>query len=144
GSRVRWAAASASFVNASGGLWRPDARFLQLLHGIISEFGAWRIATDDEHQDMLDVGIARGYVLEPTNEHGREGHHVHGIQCVVLNWPVHVYPSGAPAVGHLNEVLFGVVIVHHGPVTGLGPAIAEIESFADLYRGKLGRLIADG
>ena len=78
-STVRWAAASASFVNASGGLWRPDARFLQLLHGTISEFGAWRIATDDEHQDMLDVGIARGYVLEATNEPGREGHHVQGI-----------------------------------------------------------------
>ncbi len=54
-----------------------------------------------------------------------------------------VLPAAAPFAGHGDEGLVGVVIVHQRALARLGPAIAEIEAFADLDRGEPRRVVAD-
>ncbi len=106
------------------------------LHRLVGEFRARAVAADHEHQDQLRVRIALGHVLETADHAGRKRHHVERPQIDILDLAVLVLPTGAPGAGHRNESLVGVVVVHLGTMTGLGLAVAEVETFADLDRGQ--------
>src|ERR1700679_3862575 len=111
----------------SGRARRQHARFLYFLHGLVSEFRAWPITGNHEHEDGLLLRIARRHILETARDARREGHHIERPQIDMLDGALLILPATAPGSRHRDEGLVGVVIVHHRPAPRLGTAITKIE-----------------
>jgi hypothetical protein len=69
------------------------------------------VAADDEHQQVFLSRLVVGHVHEAARHADREGNHVVGIEVHVLG-RVAFIPLRAPAPGHGDERLVGVVVVH--------------------------------
>jgi hypothetical protein len=104
------------------------------LHRGGREFGLRLVAADDEHQDVLFAGLVVGHVHEAARDADRERDHVERSEVHVFRGGSLV-PFAAPAPGHGDESLVGVVVVHQRAFAGLRLAIAEVEAFGNPDRG---------
>jgi hypothetical protein len=94
------------------------------------ELGLRRVAADHEHQQVLLRRLVEGDVHEAPRDTGREGDDIVGIEIDVLH-RVALVPFAAPAAGHRDERLVGIVVVHQRPFARFRLAVAEVESFGD-------------
>jgi hypothetical protein len=88
------------------------------------------VAADDEHQQVFLARLVVGHVEEAPRHADRERDHVVGIEVDVFHLVAFV-PFGAPAPGHGDEGLVGVVVVHERALARLRPAVTEVEAFGD-------------
>jgi hypothetical protein len=107
--------------------------FFAALHRERRELRLWLVAADDEHQDVLLARLVVGDVHEAPCHAGRERDHVERFQVDVLHRPALV-PLAAPAPGHGDESLVGVVVVHERALAGLCLAVAQVEALGDRDR----------
>jgi hypothetical protein len=116
---------------------------LAALHRERRELGLGLVAADDEHQQVLAVRLVVSHVHEAARDTDRKRDHVVGTQVDVLPGAAFV-PFAAPAPGHGDERLVGVVVVHQRALAGLRLAVAEVEPFRDRDRRHRRGIVADG
>jgi len=104
------------------------------LHRFGRELGLGLVAADDEHQQVLFARLVPGHVHEAPRDTDRKRDHVVGLEVDVLHRRALV-PLAAPAAGHGDEGLVGVVVVHQRSLAGLRLAVTEVEAFGDRDRG---------
>jgi hypothetical protein len=112
------------------------------LHRGGGEFRLRLVAADDEHQQVLFLRLVVGHVHEAARHADREGNHVVRLQVDVFHG-LALVPLGAPAPGHGDEGLVGVVVVHQRPLAGLRLAVAQVEALGDRDRRHRGGVGAD-
>jgi hypothetical protein len=112
------------------------------LHRERRELGLRLVAADDEHQQVLAARLVVGDVHEAARHAGRKRDDIVGIQVDVFH-RLALVPLAAPAPGHGDEGLVGVVVMHERALARLRLAVAEVEALAD-GDGGLGRgVVAD-
>jgi hypothetical protein len=104
------------------------------LHRGGRELGLGLVAADDEHQQVLFARLVPGHVHEAPRDADRKRDHVVGLEVDVLHRRAFI-PLAAPAAGHGDEGLVGVVVVHQRSLAGLRLAVTEVEAFGDRDRG---------
>jgi hypothetical protein len=100
------------------------------LHRGGGEFRLRLVAADDEHQQVLFLRLVVGDVHEAACHADRERDHVVRIEVDIFGGVAFV-PFRAPAPGHGDEGLVGVMVVHQRSLAGLRLAIAEVEALGD-------------
>jgi hypothetical protein len=113
------------------------------LHRCGRELRLRLVAADDEHQQVLAAGLVVGDVHEAARHADRKGDHVVGLEIDMLH-RLALVPLAAPAPGHGDEGLVGVVVVHERAPAGLRLAVAQVEALGDGDRRHGGGVLADG
>jgi hypothetical protein len=116
--------------------------FFAALHRQRRELGLRLIAADDEHQDVLPAGLVVADVHEAPRHADRKGDDIQRAQVDVL-LSLAFIPFAAPAPGHGDEGLVGIVVVHQRPLAGLRLAVAQVEAFRDGDGGHRRGVVAD-
>src|SRR3989442_2118825 len=119
-----------------------SGKLLAALHRERRELGLRLVAADDEHQQVLPARLVVGHVHEAARDADRERDHVERVEVHVLH-RLALVPFAAPAAGHRDEGLVGVVVVHQRALARLRLAVAEVEALGDGDRRHGGGVGAD-